>query len=59
MISMNDIENLSDFECINLIYELVQRLKATTYAHGYKDGFNDSKDTEYQKSLFMKSEGEE
>lgn len=58
MISMDDIEKLSDFECINLIYELVQRLKATTYAHGYKDGFNDAKDAVYQKSLFMKQERE-
>lgn len=59
MISMGDIEKLSDFECINLIYELVQRLKATTYAHGYKDGYNDAKSAEHQKSLFIKSEGEE
>lgn len=43
MISMDDIEKLSDFECINLIYELVQRLKATAYTHGYKDGYNDAK----------------
>ena len=59
MILMNDIEKLSDFECINLIDELIQRLKATTYARGYKDGFNDAKSAEHQKSLFMKSDNKE
>ena len=55
MISKSDIEKMSDYECINLIVDLVYQLKLTTYAHGYKDGFNDAKSAEYQKNLYMKS----
>ena len=57
MISISDIEKMSDYECVNLISELVHRLKSTAYAHGYKDGFNDGKDAEHQKNVFVKSEG--
>lgn len=58
MISIEDINKMSDYECSNLICELIQRIKSTAYAHGYKDGFNDARDAEYQKTLFMKSESE-
>lgn len=46
-----DIQNLSDYECANLIKELIQRLEITSYGRGYKDGFNDGKESELQRQV--------
>lgn len=55
MIDRESIENLSDSECIELMTQLIHRLNLTAYGRGYKDGFNDGKDTEFQKHVYEKA----
>ncbi len=38
-----DLSTVTEDEAINIINQLVSRLKEASYARGFKDGFNDGR----------------
>lgn len=48
-----DIDDLSIDECVELIDKLTRRLKTIAYSHGYKDGFNDGRQSEFERVTLL------
>lgn len=49
---IDELNELMEKDIEGSIIKIIQRLRETSYARGYKDGFNDGKESEYQKHLF-------
>lgn len=50
---MESTDRMSDYEAQQFIEKATIRLKEAAYARGYKDGFNDAKNSEYFKQLVV------